>query len=113
MFARHMLYCERGMNIGTSKHSRCGLGNCRKGNSIRVTTQTGTREALYLGIQQLSEGHFSHHLVLVVLLNMRGTLQTNSTNTQLVYNMVHYNYTDARVGGIVHVGFRGDRSRSR
>ena len=64
-------------------------------------------EALYLGIQQLSEGHLSHHLVPVVLLkealsDMRNILQSNSPNTRLVYNTVDYYYTDAKLGGVVH-----------
>ena len=64
-------------------------------------------EALYLAIQQLAEGHLSHHLVPVNLLkmslyNMRNALQSNSPNTKLVYNTAQYYYTAARVGGVVH-----------
>ena len=65
-------------------------------------------EALYLAIQQLADGHLSHHLVPVNLLkmslyNMRNALRTNSPHTKLVYNTVHYYYTTARVGGVVHL----------
>jgi len=77
--------------------------------AIRHVQET---EALYLGIQQLVQGHLSHHLVSRetlhnAILDMRDHIRQTRPDMQLVHTDVKFYYECTKIGAVIHTSGQG------